>query len=126
MSETKMTRIRKETHHNLRVLAALKGVTMIDMLEELVSGYPPSLADVEALLMGVAKRLGADEITVGLRASGDSATVVAVLAPDGEGWPFSYERHERTAERLDWAVDKLQAAIEAAKETPNETVRDNR
>ena len=36
MSETKMTRIRKETHHSLKVMAAIKGVAMIDLVDELV------------------------------------------------------------------------------------------
>jgi hypothetical protein len=36
MSETKTVRIRMETHHSLRVLAAMKGVAMIDLIDELV------------------------------------------------------------------------------------------
>jgi hypothetical protein len=36
MSETKTVRIKAETHHSLRVLAAVKGVAMIDLIDELV------------------------------------------------------------------------------------------
>ena len=109
--DRKLLRIYGETHKAIKIMAAERGVDMIDFVAELVDSYPPNLADAEAMLMLAAKRLDTAELDVSLlldKQFGLSAVSVAAMV--------NGEQVRQHAERLDWAIDKLQAAVEAARE----------
>ena len=108
--ETVSMRLYDDDRTAIKLMAVERGITMPDMVAELVDSYPPNLADAEAVLAGVAKRLDVAELTVTVSTSGDT-TVVAIDAP-GQ----AYDKQQHSAERLDWAIDKLEAAVEAARE----------
>ena len=109
--DRKLLRIYGETHRKIKIMAAERGVDMIDFVAELVDNYPPALADAEAMLMLAAKRLDTVELDVSLLLDKDfglSAVGVAAM--------LNGKQVRQHAERLDWAIDKLQAAVEAARE----------
>ena len=108
--DRKLLRIYGETHKAIKIMAAERGVDMIDFVAELVdNARPPNLADVEALLAGVAKRLDTAELDVSVLV--DKHCVAASVATMVNGKPV-----REASERLDWAIDKLEAAVEAARE----------
>ena len=110
--ETVSMRLYDDDRTAIKLMAVERGITMPDMVAELVSNaHPPNLADVEAMLAGVAKRLDTVELDVSILLDKDFVLSAVSLAAMVNG-----KQVRQHAERLDWAIDKLQAAAEAARE----------
>ena len=109
--ETVSMRLYDDDRTAIKLMAVERGITMPDMVAELVNSYPPNLADVEELLRSAAKRLDTVELDISLlldKQFGLSAASVGAMV--------NGEQVRQHAERLDWAIDKLEAAVEAARE----------